>query len=281
MALILVGAPVTLPLSREGLAAMKRKSSLLAKYERLSIVPLSMIAVGIVLAFVAEPLGDYWGGLAFVGALVLILGGVLLLFLFFVVKVAIWVLQRVGTTTGSVVEEVGQAPPPAPVTSGLSWRVTLPDGTHVVSLEDERLHPSRLVCDGQWIDLTWPRRRGKPAAAFTIAGHRATLVEAPDLRRSLRQTFGPGNLFGLGGTVPLVYRRHLSVDGASAEPFNAGGRLALEGDRVWLTPAPPMGTGRPTRPDRASAPHPPSPPAPHRTLRSPRMIGRAPGVRGL
>jgi len=201
---------------------MKRKSSFLATYERFSIIPLSMIALGIGLAFVAESLGAYWGGLAFVGALVLVFGGVLLLFLYFFVKVAVWFLQRVGTTTGLIVEEAEPPPPPEPVASGPSWRVTLPDGPHTVYLEDERLHASRLVCDGRFVEVTWPIAwRGSPKALFTISGHRATLVEAPDWRRTLRWYFGLGNLFGLGGGGPAVYRHDLHVDGASVERLDA------------------------------------------------------------
>lgn len=194
---------------------MKRKSSLLVKYERPGWIPISMIFVGIVLAYIAEPLGAYWGQLAFLGALVLIFSGVPLLFLYLVVYVAIWILRRVGTTTGVIVEEPDLSPRPEPVATGPSWRVTLPDGPHRVSFENESPHPSRLVCDGRWVELTWPFKwRGRPEAVFTISGHRATLVEAPDLGR----TISPKNLFGLGGPGSLRYRRDLRVDGATVEP---------------------------------------------------------------
>jgi len=194
------------------------RSSWLARYERLGIIPVSMLGLGCCLAYVAEPLGANWGGLAFVGGLAMIFVGVPLLFVYLIGYYAIKVLQRVGTTTGMV---VGAPDPPPPLVPGArcpAWRVTLPDGPHTVYIGDDIPSPKRLACDGQWVELTWPRKWGKPEAAFTISGHRATLVIAPDAGR----TFSAKNWFGLGGVSSLVYRRDLHVDGASIEPLDAG-----------------------------------------------------------
>lgn len=197
---------------------MERKAAFLAKYKRLSIIPVSVITLGVGLMFgllfIAQWLGSSDLFLLAVGGGLLAMVGFLLLILYFIGYVAIWVFQRVGATTGMIVEEAAPPPPPEPVAAGPSWRVTLPDGSHVVAYENDKPRPSRLICDGRVVDVTWPFKwRGTPEAVFTVAGHRATLVEGPDLRKSL---------FGLGGPGSYVYRRDLRVEGASVESLAAG-----------------------------------------------------------
>jgi hypothetical protein len=178
-----------------------------------------MLGLGFGLAFVAEPLGAYWGNLAFLVALVMIFAGVPLLVLYLIVYGALWVLRKVGTTTGVVVVEEEPPPPAEPVSSGPSWRVTLPDGPHTVYLEDDRPQPKRLVCDGRWVELTWPRKwRGNAEGLFKVSGHPATLGVAPDWQRSLSL----GSLIGAiggGAAAAVVFRHDLRVDGASVAPL--------------------------------------------------------------
>lgn len=110
---------------------------------------------------------------------------------------------------------------PRPAEAGPSWSVHLPDGIHVVALDDGRPNPSRLRFDERSVELTWPLRwRGSPEPVFMLSGRRARLVQSADRRRTF---FTPVILLSLvdGRLWPMAFRHDLDVDGALVERLDA------------------------------------------------------------
>ena len=186
---------------------------------------LGLWLVSLAIVWIAGEVGDagWWAsdpgrsvsGLAFVAVLAGIPVGLVVAIVIVLARSA----RQILTATGMIVAEPDPPPPLEPATPGPAWRVTLPDGPHIVYVSDGVPNPKRLVCDGRWVEVTWPRKWGRAEGVFSLSGHRATLVGSPDWQRtfSWKRTV----LIALlgGGYRDIAWSHDLRVDDAAVQPL--------------------------------------------------------------